>query len=442
MQDSHGSDLTERTEAPPKIIEPLFRPQVLAERQTQWLGTVLIKPRPSHRLFTILAVFAAIAILALLFLASYAKKARVSGWLVPEQGMVRVFASQPGVVTKFFVKDGDTVSKGQALLVLSTEQQSVALGDTQANIARGIAARRNSLIEEGRQNRQLQTQQTKALQDRLAALSLELTQIREEIALQQSRLQLAVKSEQRQRDLIQRGFISAQQLQGAMESRLEQAAKLRTLERNRMTLQRDYLTMEGDLKDLPLKFQAQSAGIERNIAAIGQELAEAEARRETIVPAPQNGVITAIQTEIGGSVKSAVPILSILPAGTKLEAHLYASSRAIGFLRVGQKVLLRYQAYPYQKFGHYDGVVANISGSSTSPAELPPQLTGLTSLFGATEPVYRITVNLARQDVTAYGKPIALQPGMQLDADIVIERRQLIEWVLDPLYSFTGKWNG
>jgi membrane fusion protein len=389
-----------------------------------------------------LAVLAAAGILSLMFFASYAKKAHVSGWLVPEQGMVRVFASQPGVVTKFFVKDGDLVSKGQPLLVLSTEQHSVALGDTQANIARSIQTRRDSLLEEGRQNEQLLKQQIRALQDRLVALGLELTQIREEIALQQSRLQLAVKSEQRQRDLIERGFISAQQLQSATETKIEQGAKLRTLERNRMTLQREYLTLEAELKDLPLKFKAQSANIERNIALIGQELAEAEARREIIVPAPQNGAVTAIQAEIGGGVKSAVPLLSIVPAGTKLEAHLYASSRSIGFLQVGQKVLLRYQAYPFQKFGHYEGIVASISGSSTSPAELPAQLAGLTSLFAASEPVYRITVSLARQNVTAYGKPVALQPGMQLDADIVIERRQLIEWVLDPLYSFTGKWNG
>jgi membrane fusion protein len=288
----------------------------------------------------------------------------------------------------------------------------------------------------------LQKQQTHALQDRLAALRLEVTQINEEISIQQSRLQLAVKSEQRQRDLMQRGFISAQQLQGALEARLEQAAKLRTLERNRMTLQRDQLMLDSELRDLPLKFRAQAANIERSIASIGQELAEAEARREIIVPAPQNGVVTGIQAEIGGGVKSAVPILSILPAGTRLEAHLYASSRAIGFLRAGQKVLLRYQAYPYQKFGHYEGIVAGISGSATSPAELPPQLTGLTSLFGPAEPVYRITVTPARQEITAYGKSVPLQPGMQLDADIVIERRLLIEWVLDPLYSFTGKWNG
>jgi membrane fusion protein len=55
--------------------------------------------------------------------------------------------------------------------------------------------------------------------------------------------------------------------------------------------------------------------------------------------------------------------------------------------------------------------------------------------------VYRVTVRLDSQHVTAYGKPVALQPGMQLEADLLVERRRLIDWVLDPLYSFTGKWN-
>lgn len=422
--------------------DPLFRPQVLVEQQSQWLGTVLLKPRPSQRWFTAIALVLTAGILSLLFCASYARKAHVGGWLVPEQGVARVFASQPGVVTNFFVKEGDAVRKGQPLVALSTEQQSVNLGDTQASIARAMAARRESLLQEGRQNQQLLKQQSKAITDRLTALSLEQAQLKEEIDLQRSRLQLAIKTEERQKDLVDRGFISQQQLQTAAEARIEQAAKLRALERNRMILQRDRLGLEGELRDLPIKFQAQDASIARNISVIGQELAEAEARREIVVPAPQDGTVSAVQVELGGGVKPAVPLLSIIPSGTRLEAHLYAPSRAIGFLQAGQRVLLRYQAYPYQKFGHYEGTISSIAKSAISPAELPPQLAGLVNAPGSTEAVYRVTVRLNTQDVTAYGKALRLQPNMQLDADIVLERRRLYEWVLDPLYSFTGKWNG
>jgi membrane fusion protein len=134
-------------------------------------------------------------------------------------------------------------------------------------------------------------------------------------------------------------------------------------------------------------------------------------------------------------------VLSIVPAGAKLQAQLFSPSRAIGFVHPGQHVLLRYQAFPYQKFGYYEGVVADISRSAVNPAELSHQLAGLSSLFTPNEPIFRITVSLAKQTVLAYGKPVPLQPGMQLEADVLIESRRLIEWVFDPLFTLTGTWH-
>ena len=425
-----------------RVSEPLFRPEVFAERQTQWLGAVLLTPRLSHRFFTAFAALALASILALLFFAEYTRKARISGWLMPEQGLVRVFSPQVGVVTELLVKEGATVRKGESLVGLSGELQSASLGATQAEIARSLVERRDSLTEERRQQQQLLAQQLRTLSNRIQALQSEQKQLGEEIALQRQRLQLAKNTAARQQQLRQRGFISDQQLQQAEEAQLEQDARLGALERSRLTTERERRTLEGELEDLPLKAHAQIATIERGISAMEQDLAAVEARRQIIVPAPQDGTVTAIQAEQGGSANTAVPLLSIVPLGSKLEAHLFSPSRAIGFVRPGQRVLLRYQAYPYQKFGHYEGTVAHVSRSALSPGELPSQLSGLTALYGASEPVYRVTVALLSQTVTAYGQPVALQPSMQLEADVVIESRKLFEWVLDPLYTLTGKWQG
>jgi membrane fusion protein len=166
------------------------------------------------------------------------------------------------------------------------------------------------------------------------------------------------------------------------------------------------------------------------------------------VPAPQDGIVTAIQAVPGASTSTTVPLLSIVPTDEKLEAQLYSPSRAIGFVHPGQRVLLRYQSYPFQRFGHYEGRVESVSRSAVSPAELPPQLAGLPALIAGTaggaanaaEPVYSITVSLARQTVAAYGQPAQLQAGMLLEADVVLERRRLIEWVFDPLYAAAGRW--
>jgi membrane fusion protein len=68
---------------------------------------------------------------------------------------------------------------------------------------------------------------------------------------------------------------------------------------------------------------------------------------------------------------------------------------------------------------------------STLPASLSQSL--------ASEPLYRITVSLDRQTVAAYGQEQALAAGMQLDADVLLERRRLIEWIFEPVLSIAGR---
>ena len=66
-------------------------------------------------------------------------------------------------------------------------------------------------------------------------------------------------------------------------------------------------------------------------------------------------------------------------------------------------------------------------------------LPGATPSGATGEPLYRVRVRLERQDVTVYGRPLALRPGALLDASILLEQRRLYEWLLDPLYSAMGR---
>ena len=121
----------------------------------------------------------------------------------------------------------------------------------------------------------------------------------------------------------------------------------------------------------------------------------------------------------------------MLPKDARLEAELLVPSRAIGFIEPGDTVLLRYQAYPYQKFGHQSGTVKRISRSALNQTELQTLL----GSAAQTEPLYRVTVSLAKQAIIAYGQTEPLRPRMALEADVLGERRRLIEWVFEPLYS-------
>jgi multidrug efflux pump subunit AcrA (membrane-fusion protein) len=131
------------------------------------------------------------------------------------------------------------------------------------------------------------------------------------------------------------------------------------------------------------------------------------------------------------------------PPQAHVLAHLYSSSRAVGMVRPGQRVRLRYDAFPHQRFGHHEGVVISVSQSPVCAGEPPSQPAGMSCLTAAAtgsapEALYRIAVQLDRTSIRAEGRDLALQPGMRLAADIALERRRLYQWMLDPLYAATG----
>jgi membrane fusion protein len=426
------------TPAPTAADPPLFRDEALAGQRDQWLGAVMLNPRLSHRVFAGFAVLVVILIVALLFGAGYSRKVKVAGWLVPAAGTIRVFAPHAGLVTNLRVTEGTTLQKGDPILSLSNEVDSSAMGPTQGEIVRHLRERYASLVEEESRQQELVSRQTAELTGQLAAKRAQEAALSREYGLKSARLDLAVANVSRQHVLRDRQLATEERVQQAEQDQLDQAVALQSLSSARATAEQERIQLEAELNALPLNASSRRAESARTIASLAQELAEAEARREIVVAAPVTGTVTAIQVSQGGMATDAMPLLTIVADGSPLQAELFAPSKAIGLLQPGQTVRMRYSAFPYQKFGFYDGRIATISRTSLSPAELPQRETGLTSLYDATGPIYPIAVTLANQQVISGGQAVPLQAGMQLEADVLIERRSLFEWILTPLLSMRG----
>ncbi len=143
------------------------------------------------------------------------------------------------------------------------------------------------------------------------------------------------------------------------------------------------------------------------------------------VRASTNG--TAVETfgKLGQYFAPTSPLLAILPDDATLEARLLAPTRSVGILRPGAPVTLRYDAYPYQRFGHHKGILTSISRSATtfvSPG---------TGQGSEREPMHLIKVALPSQALMAYGTPHKLMAGMTVQADLLQETRRLYELILD-----------
>jgi membrane fusion protein len=411
----------------------LFRPEVVEGRRQGWLGSIqLIRP-VSFAVLTMFVVATAVTVAAYLSLGEYTRKARVSGYLVPDRGVIRLVTPQPATVVERHVHEGQAVRQGDVLFVLSLERATLG-GDTRAAIQSSLVARERSLLASSQHQTKLQQAQSEALQRQITDMRSELVQMGAEAGLQRERLALAQQAQARLESLRSDNFVSSAQVQAKAEEVLGLRAQVQGLERQSAARQREIGSLEAQLRELPLRAQAQLGEIDRDLAEVAQESAENEAQTRIVIRAPQDGMVTSVLAERGQPATPATALASLVPSDAQLQAHLFAPSSALGFVRSEQAVLLRYQAYPYQKFGHQQGRVLQVSRTPLQAAEL----SGL-ALTAGSEPLYRITVALDRQAVQAYGQAQALAPGMQLDADVLLDRRRLIEWIFEPVLSVAGR---
>ncbi|KQW36265.1 HlyD family efflux transporter periplasmic adaptor subunit [Rhizobacter sp. Root404] len=415
----------------------LFRTEVLEHRERDWLGSIqLIRP-VSLAALTTLALVAALAVGAYLVLGEYTRKARVTGYLVPDRGLIRLMAPQAAMVIESHVAEGRSVRRGDVLFVLDVSQATPS-GDTQGAVQSSIAARSASLRGTAHQRDLLQQNQAAALDRQVEDMQRELASMKLETELQMQRLALAQQAQIQFESLRNDNFVSSAQVRTKAEEVLNVRAQLQALERQRSTRLREIAALQAQRRELPLQAQAARGAIDRDLEALAQQAAETEARRRIVVRAPQDGMVSAVLAEPGQTVTPGVALASLLPAGARLQAYLYAPSSAVGFVRANQPVQLRYQAFPYQKFGQQAGEVVQVSRSPLQAAELAGlALPGALSHGG--EPLYRITVTLAAQSVSAYGQAQALAPGMQLEADVLLDRRRLIEWLFEPVLGIAGR---
>jgi len=414
-------------------VVALFRAEAQASQQQAWLGSVQLHRPATLRWLSLLALGGVVAVGAFLFSTEYTRKARVNGLLVPERGVMRLSVPQSATVVARPVQDGQQVREGDVLFVLSLDSANPT-GDS---LSRTLKDREQSLGAAQAQQRELAQSQAASLKARIATLESTLRQADAELQLHAQREALAQQSLGRLESLAKDQFVSSAQVQTKREELLGLQAQRQALSRERENLQREALGLQAELQAIPLKAQVQQGELARDIAALQAQGVENEARRRLVLRAPSDGQMSTVLAEPGQVVQAGTQLAALLPARTPLQAHLYAPSSAVGFLRPHQAVLLRYQAFPYQKFGQQAGEVLQVARTPLQAAELA-QL-GLPAAMAQGEPMYRITVQLQRQSVEAYGQDQPLSPGMLLEADVLLERRRLIEWIFEPLLSLARR---
>ncbi|KAG9561739.1 hypothetical protein KCV01_g21076, partial [Aureobasidium melanogenum] len=408
----------------------LFRKEVFAARRGEWLGTIRLQaPRLGWILLgTGFAVVA--AALVLLFCGHYTRHEQVMGTLVPRSGLLSLAPATAGIVTRVRVREGDPVRAGDPLVEISSEQASTSMGDTDATIARQLQLKHDRLTADLGDLSRLGAMQGDEMRARLALLDSQMTQLKQQIDLQQQRADSAEALLEQWSGLSHTGVVTKLQLLQQRDTTLQNQSQVKELRAQHLQLQQQARQLRGQIDQLPATLSGKRNDTERQLADVTQSMAQNAVKRGVVLRAPTDGVVANVLVHSGQPVSADQALMAVLPADAPLLAELWVPTRSVGFIRPGVPVVLRYQAYPYQKFGQRVGRVQDVSRSAVSAKEV-------SRLLGQeiTEPRYRVEVVLDSQSIMAYGRSESLRPGMTLDADILLDRRRLIEWVLEPVYG-------
>jgi membrane fusion protein len=167
--------------------------------------------------------------------------------------------------------------------------------------------------------------------------------------------------------------------------------------------------------------------LENNKTIVEMDLIKYKQNGSYVIRSPINGLISSVIYQEGQYTNLAKPLVKILPDKADLVAELFIPVKKAGFLTKENKVIIRYDAYPYEHFGSYQAFIKDISLSIlTDEEEEKPIRIG--------QPYYKVTAQLEKQFVTLYGEEKRIQHGMTLSAVIVGSKRKIWQWILDPLY--------
>lgn len=415
-------------------MNSLFRTEAIEAQTDSFTGNIIVQVKPTAWFLCITFFLLFCLLCTYIVWGTYTKHVTVSGTVLPKAGLIKVSSPIEGTISESYVSEGMTIHKGDRLFLITDERKLPDTNDTiTSSLHMLLLAQKSSLESQIEKEREINTQEMHELKSRITSILNQLEQLKMELFLYNKRIKIAENNLSKLEKLAEQHYVTAITVDEKTDELIDLKTKATTTKRMINSLSTELESSKSELNISPEKLTQKTSEIKRQINSIEQEEIQSASKGKAEVTSYVDGRLSAILVKKHQFVGNQT-LATIIPDGEKLEAQLYLPSKSIGFIKQGQTVLLRYQAFPYQKFGQYKGKITAITKSQISPHELP-----ITIPASGTEDLYRIDVNIEQPFIYAYGNKHNLTAGMQVDAEIQLDKRRIVEWMFEPIFSMKGK---
>ena len=409
----------------------LFRQQALAQKHKQIWGEVVIsRSVKNNTIFLLFSLLFACAIV-FLFIGQYSQKETVMGLLEPASGVIEARSPKSGILHSVFVQEGEYVHKGTPLFKINSETfLTSGISNNQIRLAQ--LNRRRDILVDLKKAKHIEIAQNKdALSHRLNVIDSQQALLTEESQILDQELALAAQ-ERSQQLALGKHSLTSKSLQNRAEEKW--LAVKRKVADNKIKS----LNLLSNLSNLKDSHRIQTTNLENylkeldiKLISLDHDITSLRSNHTTVVTAPADGLVSSLSLEVGMPINTNEYLVSIIPEHQPLVAKLFIPTRAIGFIENGKPVIIKLDAFPYQKYGPVKGSISSISKNIMHGQRSH-------NVLSFSEPVYKSLAQLDNQFITINGKPIDLQAGMIFSADIVVSQRTIAEWLFAPILGALG----
>ncbi|NHQ85780.1 HlyD family efflux transporter periplasmic adaptor subunit [Iodobacter sp. HSC-16F04] len=415
---------------------PLFRSEVVLSQQVSLEGRIILPSQANLTWLATAGVFLLIGLMAYSYWGEYTRKAKLVGVVMPAAGLLKIVSPRDASVLTLLVKEGQEVQEGTPLFIVSGERYNRE-GQGTVSSLRGSIKEEINLLSRERMRRKEQNQlASRALLQHQQTLFAQQSAARRALAITEQRANLQKGILSRNMQLLAKGFISASALQQHEIEVAMAQGDVEQQQQNLIGLQQSLQEVVNDQKQSSLQGQNELAELERSIKKLEQQLLELGSQDASMIRAPANGIVTGILAKPGQTLRQNELMLALVPRDAELLVELYATSQSVGFIKPGQPVGIRFNAFPYEKYGIQKGRVKEVARVAQVQSELIQRT--LFSVQDSKEVYYRVLVELLRTSVSVNGKEEPLKVGMSTEGDVSLDTRRIYEWLFEPIASFRG----
>ncbi|WP_434462534.1 HlyD family secretion protein [Serratia plymuthica] len=420
----------------------MFRQEALDNQKMKWRGRAIILPGIPFWLTAGLCLFFLTAFLTFVIAGTYTRRVNVTGEISTYPRAANVYSGVQGVVVKQFVTEGQVIKAGTPIyqIDVSKSTRSGVVSDNQRRDIDGQLARIAQIISRLESSKQATLAMLEKQKEQYTVAFTRSTDI---LRRAQEGIRIMKENMENYRHYQSKGLINKDQLTNQVALYYQQQNNLLGLSGQNEQNALQITALESQIHTQAAEFDNQIYQMELQRYELQKELQNIDATGEIIVRALADGRVDSMSVTVGQMVNVSDSLLQVLPHNIDHYALvLWVPNDAIPYIVAGDKVNVRYDAFPAEKFGQFAGTVSVISRAPASPQEMRTYQGAPKEALTAAVPYYKVIIIPEKQAITYDGKRLSLENGMKAQSTLFLEKRKIYQWMLSPFYDMKHSATG